>query len=73
MGLEESFRCTSQEFDVQLTLERHLILEILSLRQPNLNHSINRSAPMISASGVSCAQFADPLNLFLQERRQPRM
>ena len=51
VGLEESFGCTSQEFDVHLTLERHLILEILSLRQPNLHHSINRSTPMISASG----------------------
>ena len=50
MVLEESlFRM--HEFDVQLKLERHLILEILSLRQPNLNHSIDRSTPMISASG----------------------
>ena len=43
------FGCTSQ-VDVQLTLERHLILEILSLRQPNLNHSIDRSTELISAS-----------------------
>ena len=51
---------------MQLTLERHLILEILSLRQPNLNHSILNQ--QVDANdlciGVSCAQFADPLNLF---------
>ena len=47
------FGCTSQEFNVQST--KHLIREILSLRQPNLNHSIDRSTSMISASGDLCS------------------